>query len=688
MSKNIPNELKELRQWVVWKRDKVPYSARTGRPASPTDPNTWTDYTAAVRALQKEDAYCGVGFVFTADDPYIGIDIDDCASSTGKIRPFVQEIISKLDSYTEYSPSGTGIHIILRGKKPGPRCRKKHHACTVEIYEKDRYFTVTGNHVPGTPEGIRPRSAELAEIYRELFGDTEPAGSRHEAPASSSPLTDEEIIEKACDAVNGAEFELLWKGEWERSPRDYPSHSEADLAFCTMLSFYTGRDPERIDRVFRQSGLYRKKWDRPDYSGGVIVKALEGMTEFHDDVVLEGRTENTGDAAPAPLTPEQAPDRSDREEFPAWVMGEGLAGDFARLYGAHLEAPMEFFYMAFLTCLGTLLSGRLTLASEIRPQPRLYTLLLGESADDKKSTAIKKTVHFFTRCERERLAVCWGTGSAEGLQKELQKKERLLLCVDEFKAFLQKCRIETSVLLPCINTLFESNSYENATRKSHVRVHRCYLSMLAASTVETYERIWNPAFTAIGFNNRLWLVTGRRTKRIALPQKIPEEALDALRVRTEGVLLLVGERMELPMSDGGRRLYEEWYLRLQGRSVHAKRLDTYALRLMTLLAVVRMHREVDATTVRQAIDLVEWQLRVRQRHDPIDADNGSARMEQNIRRQLRRKPMTESKIKQYTNAHRAGLWIFNSALRNLLRAGEIERDPGGKKWRLTQTDEE
>ena len=132
----------------------------------------------------------------------------------------------------------------------------------------------------------------------------------------------------------------------------------------------------------------------------------------------------------------------DKSAFPKFAMG-GLAGDFADLYSSYLEPPKEFFYFSFLTCLGSVLANRLTLASEIRPQPRLYTLILGQSADDRKSTAISKTVEFF----KEALGtfhVCYGVGSAEGLQEKIKEcgNNGLLLFFDELKAFVSKCKIE------------------------------------------------------------------------------------------------------------------------------------------------------------------------------------------------------------------------------------------------------
>jgi len=128
-----------------------------------------------------------------------------------------------------------------------------------------------------------------------------------------------------------------------------------------------------------------------------------------------------GDNLAHPITELEIPEELQQEmakhelEFPEEVM-IGVAGDFARLYSEYLESPPAFFYFSFLTCLGAILSGRATCESELAPQPRLFSLLLGESADDRKSTSIAKTVEFFQEAlYRGSLQISWGVGSAEGL---------------------------------------------------------------------------------------------------------------------------------------------------------------------------------------------------------------------------------------------------------------------------------
>src|SRR5215217_8096069 len=117
--------MKDLRQWLCWRTEerggeltKVPYGPRTGRRGDSTGPETWASYDEAVNAC-TEHGYDGIGFVFTPEDDLCGVDLDKCLDpGTGEIEGWAQEIIEELDSYTEISPSGTGVHILVRGELP------------------------------------------------------------------------------------------------------------------------------------------------------------------------------------------------------------------------------------------------------------------------------------------------------------------------------------------------------------------------------------------------------------------------------------------------------------------------------------------------------------------------------------------------------------------------------------------
>jgi putative DNA primase/helicase len=221
-----------------------------------------------VGAVERGE-YDGIGFEFTP--PYVGVDLDHCRDAvTGEIEDFAPDVISHLNSYTEASPSGTGVHIIMKGTLPAGRRRMG----PVERYDTARFFTVTGDHINGTSAAVEERSQELQALHEALF----PAEATNERAAGQAPapestfnlLSDVEIIEKASTAANGNKFKQLWSGDWQGR---YPSQSEADEALCCELAFWTGKDAGRMDGLFRQSGLYRKKWERQDYRNETLARA-------------------------------------------------------------------------------------------------------------------------------------------------------------------------------------------------------------------------------------------------------------------------------------------------------------------------------------------------------------------------------------------------------------------------------
>jgi putative DNA primase/helicase len=271
------DELKAAAQWVFWtwkerdgKRTKPPYDPATGAEARSNDPTSWGTFAAACNANQRHDG-AGVGFMFNRD--FVGVDLDGCRDpETGAIDAEAQRIIDELRSYTEVSPSGTGVHILLRGTLPPGRRRYG----TVEMYDGGRYFTVTGRHVDGTPGTIAEGTDALARLHERIFPAPDPTRSPRPRVQRSAPTADDaELIERSLQAPNGDAFGRLWRGD----TTGFESASDADWQLCLYLKYRTNGDAARMDRLFRQSGLMREKWDRPDgthgtYGERTIRKAL------------------------------------------------------------------------------------------------------------------------------------------------------------------------------------------------------------------------------------------------------------------------------------------------------------------------------------------------------------------------------------------------------------------------------
>lgn len=285
----IPKALRETDQWLVWRLEtrngkptKVPYDAKTGRQASSTEPATWTTFTQAVAASSR---YTGLGFVFTGDDPYFGVDIDDCIDEYGQIHGEARVVIDTLGTYAELSPSGTGVKIFGVGSKPDNRhCRKKNMPWggEVEVYDFGRFFTVTGTKLHGLPAELTECEEALQGFYREWWPQTART-LRHDAIETVADLADDALLNKALASRQGQKLRALLDGRLDEHDGDA---SRADSALCTILAFWFQRDAARIDRVFRASGLYREKWDQmrgaQTYGDLTIAGACEICDEVYD----------------------------------------------------------------------------------------------------------------------------------------------------------------------------------------------------------------------------------------------------------------------------------------------------------------------------------------------------------------------------------------------------------------------
>lgn len=284
MYEQIPQELKALPNWICWdavpdekrgKIKKVPINALTGGGAMSNNPSTWCDFDTAVRASEK---HSGIGFMF-GGCPYFGVDIDGKeeeleAYQRGENGNIISEFISTLQSYAEISQSGKGIHIICRGTLP-KRGRRKG---SVEMYEGGRFFVMTGNSC-SEYESIAECSDSIKPLHEKYIG------GGHEPVAKAVPAvrldTADQIIKAAAGAKNGGKFVSLYSGRIA----GYTSQSEADMAFCSMLAFWTGCDAEKMDMIFRSSGLMREKWDRAQsgstYGALTIQKAIAGCSQVY-----------------------------------------------------------------------------------------------------------------------------------------------------------------------------------------------------------------------------------------------------------------------------------------------------------------------------------------------------------------------------------------------------------------------
>lgn len=292
----FPEELKAKRQWVCWRltpdKDgndrKVPFNPVTGKAAASNKPETWTDYATAVDALDRY-GYTGIGFMFLKDDNIVGVDIDHCYNKgTKKFNETASAILKKQPTYAEFSPSGEGVHLWFKGRKPDGS--SKNSSTGVEMYDSVRYFTVTENMVPDSINTLSDGNDTLKWIHETYIVTKKSSKKKQRKKMNSLALSDDEILDKAKSSADGDTFTALWEGKWSE---EYQSQSEADLSLCNKLAFWSGKNKEQMDRLFRLSALFREKWDVKHHADGktygeeTLDKAIE-----HTDSVYSPDNEN------------------------------------------------------------------------------------------------------------------------------------------------------------------------------------------------------------------------------------------------------------------------------------------------------------------------------------------------------------------------------------------------------------
>ena len=362
MKENIPLELRALPQWVCAGPNKVPLSPRTGQVASVTDPRTWGTFDEAVRTGMPY-----VGFVLTDWDPYTIIDLDNKPEKpcTPEQWALHQRILERFESYTERSASGTGYHIIVRGRVPTGFRRDN-----VEVYSTARYMICTGDVVRNAP--IVDCQHLLDELYLEMHGPVKKA----ELEDTESVLSDEEIVEMASRAANADKYLALCQGKWKEL--GYPSQSEADFALLSIYAFYTP-DNEQVRRLFRMSALgKRDKALRNDrYLNHSLAKIRAQQSPPVDLSKLS--VPMTSVSTPEPPPPPSPPPSSSLELPP------GLVGEIAQyIYQSSIRPVPEISLAAAIALVAGIIGRSYNISGTGLNQ---YIILLAKTGAGKEGAA-------------------------------------------------------------------------------------------------------------------------------------------------------------------------------------------------------------------------------------------------------------------------------------------------------------
>lgn len=381
----IPQEMREFHQWVCWRYEergskkptKVPYDPKTGSMASVTAPETWRSFNDCVWAATAQGtSYDGIGFVLTENDPYTIVDLDKAKDDLELQRQM--KVFESLNSYSERSPSGDGLHIVVKAKIPQGRRR-----CNIELYHDSRYMTMTGDVYLDLP--IIERQDVITMVYNQMgAGAGEKYYSKEGKPETQS---DADLLQTALNAENGVKFKELHEGRWEGL---YSSQSEADFAYLDILGFYS-QNINQLLRLFWASPLgARPKAKRMEYVLGMIHKSFDNQLDPIDLIENQdaaARAIATGTLPVIPMT-QEGEDSEILQKIKTLAplgpltMPPGLMGEIAKyIYdSAWLQIPE----VAIASAIG-LMSGITGRAYNINGLGlNMYTLLLGPTGIGKE----------------------------------------------------------------------------------------------------------------------------------------------------------------------------------------------------------------------------------------------------------------------------------------------------------------
>ena len=331
--------LKKINNWVLFRTakdekgktlSKAPVNPKDYSPAKVNDPSTWTSYEEA--KTKCIEGY-GMGFVFSKGCGIVGIDLDHVIAADGSIEPWAEEIVDDIESYTEVSPSGTGLHAYCIGdlESTGLTGRKFGR---IELYDDKRFFTVTEDMLVGSTVEVVEAQDALNQLCDRLKQDI--------------PIDPGVLLTRILAVQPDKKTQDLVHGDWKDY---YPSQSEADLVLCGTIAYYADYDREMTDSVFRLTGLYRDKWDESRSSNG------ETYGEMTINKVVEAEVQSQAWPEIIPFASPSVP------EFPVECLPEPyceFCGQVAQSTQTpvDLAASMVLALLAYPTSVGVKIAGK------------------------------------------------------------------------------------------------------------------------------------------------------------------------------------------------------------------------------------------------------------------------------------------------------------------------------------------
>ena len=535
MFENLPQEMHQYKQWFGWrleinlgkdKPSKVPYQIGNGFKASVIEPAHWSSFDKAVNSDftcvnpcdptldVRETGFTGIAFALTIGDPYTFIDCDD---THGDVESYNEQVklFNMMDTYTEISHSGKGIHMIVKATIPSGR--RRHN---IEIYNTDRFFALTGN-VFQNKFVINERQSLAYDLWESLGG--KPV-TYHQNSNSPEINTDDEVLTMASQAVNGDKFDKLFRGEWLEL--NYPSQSEADLAFIDIIQFYT-KNFNQIWRCFARSVLgqtpkdnYKHRSDRYKYVEYMINKSFDKeLPKLDLDAINIRFTENVK----AQIEQEKANALVFKSELDTPVndyFPPGLVGECAQYIFDNSPTPIKEVAFAGAMGLMSAITGRAYNVSGTGLNQ--YILLLSSTGTGKEamSTGVNNILLAAGKGNENVLKFMGPAGVSSGIAiiKQFEVKKSYFIILSEFGLKLQSfgddvrgdvTKIKTA-LLELYNKsgkgqLFGGIKYSDKNNDVD-RFLAPALTIIAESTQESFYSALSPTLIKNGFLPRFTIL--------------------------------------------------------------------------------------------------------------------------------------------------------------------------------------
>lgn len=699
----IPQELKELNQWCLWKLikkpdeekpTKIPYQPN-GKLVSTTNPKTWASYNDVYETFRKSKLYHGVGFVFSENDPYCFIDLDNCVKTTGEIEQWAMDVIQTIKSYPEISQGGLGIHTFAEAILATDIFHKKNG---FEIYTQKRYCCITGNHIHGFPVTIEKRQKEIEKVYNHFFPkkNPEPDDDTTQQPITKSTksLSNEEIIHKLNNAKNAPQFKkLFYDGNCSDylNPNGKPDESRGDLALVRMFSFYT-QDANQIFSLIKQSALYDKKWDRKNYQDLTFDTVLNNISTIYSGIHNEPK------ASPISTQPNQDTPKKDKlEDIPSAkfpTISNQLCNEYMNIMYSITEAPKSYHFFSFITAVSMLITRHAYIqwgTNEDRIYPNLWTMLVGQTGIERKSSAINKGRRIITNISPDTnllpMMATWeglllamtNETDSDGNPTDAIKHENTLVCMPEFDGFMKKSRQDQLAhMIPYLCDLYDCPpEVKNTTKGTPLCVPNPFFSILAGIQPEVLMKSFQSNDVHGGFAGRFMYVYDHTDNCIPMPVWNKQNEFNNILMNLAVIRSNSDVVRKISLDDECIPLWNNFYTKYKKLTNNPlllqlnDRMQIHVLKIATIFACLEAKITISKKHLSEAISIGYWLLDNNAKLFGTIGVTEKANIEAKIIEKLKENPMDKRTLNRSFNG-RLSAYDFNSAVDSLLKATLIK----------------